>query len=197
MKSNYIATLYFIVGFLTSFSLMVQGEQLYVNLAGLTLFLYLLFSLTEALEDLVYTIKNSALKLLTIICSFFLPISGILGLLFALILADTATGIWKAKHLKHEITSRKLSAIISKLLLYELCVILFFLIDYFILNDIILVFFSVPLMLTKVLALVLASIEIMSVSENWRIVKGVNLFQSAKLLFTRAIDIKNDINKLK
>jgi hypothetical protein len=34
MKSNYIATLYFIVGFLTSFSLMVQGEQLYVNLAG-------------------------------------------------------------------------------------------------------------------------------------------------------------------
>jgi len=146
---------------------------------------------------LLYSIKNSALKLLSICFSFFLPISGILGLLFALILADTATGIWKANHLKQEITSRKLSAIISKLLLYELCVILFFLIDYFILNDIILVFFSVPLMLTKVLALVLASIEIMSVSENWRIVKGVNLFQSAKLLFTRAIDIKNDINKLK
>jgi hypothetical protein len=146
---------------------------------------------------LLYSIKNSALKLLSICFSFFLPISGILGLLFALILADTATGIWKAKHLKQEITSRKLSAIISKLLLYELCVILFYLIDYFILNDIILVFFSVPLMLTKVLALVLASIEIMSVSENWRVVKGVNLFQSAKLLLTRAIDIKNDINKLK
>ena len=146
---------------------------------------------------LLYSIKNSALKLITIICSFFLPISGILGLLFALILADTATGIWKAKHQKQEITSRKLSTIISKLLLYELCVILFYLIDYFILNDIILTVFSVPLMLTKVLALVLASIEIMSISENWRIVKGVNLWQSAKLLFTRAIDIKNDINKLK
>jgi len=146
---------------------------------------------------LLYSIKNSALKLLTIIFSFFLPISGILGLLFILILSDTATGIWKAKHLKQEITSRKLSAIISKLLLYELCVILFYLIDYFILNAIILTVFSVPLMLTKVLALVLASIEIMSISENWRIVRGVNLFQSAKLLFTRAIDIKNDINKLK
>jgi len=146
---------------------------------------------------LLYTIKNSALKLLTICFSFFLPISGILGLLFALILSDTATGIWKAKHLKQEITSRKLSAIISKILLYELCVILFFLIDYFILNDIVLTVFSVPLMLTKVLALILASIEIQSISENWRIVKGVNLWQSAKLLFTRAIDIKNDINKLK
>ena len=146
---------------------------------------------------LLYSIKNSALKLITIIFSFFLPIAGILGLLFTLILADTATGIWKAKHLKQEITSRKLSAIISKILLYELCVILFFLIDYFILNDIVLTVFSVPLMLTKVLSLILASIEIQSISENWRIVKGVNLWQSAKLLFTRAIDIKNDINKLK
>jgi len=146
---------------------------------------------------LLYSIKNSALKLLSICFSFFLPISGILGLLFALILSDTATGIWKAKHQKQEITSRKLSAIISKLLLYELCVILFYLIDYFILNDIVLTVFSVPLMLTKVLALILASIEIQSIAENWRIVKGVNLWQSAKLLFTRAIDIKNDINKLK
>ena len=146
---------------------------------------------------LLYSIKNSALKLITIIFSFFLPIAGILGLLFTLILADTATGIWKAKHLKEKITSRKLSTIISKVLLYELCVILFYLIDYFILNDIILTFFSVPLMLTKVLALVLASIEIMSISENWRVVKGVNLYQSAKLLFSRAKEVKDELNKIK
>lgn len=146
---------------------------------------------------LLYSIKNSALKLLTICFSFFLPVSGILGLLFALILSDTATGIWKAKHLKQEITSRKFSQIVSKLLLYELCVILFYLIDYFILNDIVLTVFSVPLMLTKVLALILASIEIMSIAENWKAVKGVDLWQSAKLLFTRAIDLKKDINKLK
>lgn len=146
---------------------------------------------------LIYTVKNSLLKLITICFSFFIPISGILGLLFTLILADTATGIWKAKHLKEKITSRKLSTIISKVLLYELCVILFYLIDYFILNDIILTFFSVPLMLTKVLALVLASIEIMSVSENWRVVKGVNLYQSAKLLFSRAKEVKDELNKIK
>jgi hypothetical protein len=146
---------------------------------------------------LLYTAKNQALKLLTICFSFFLPISGILGLLFTLILADTATGIWKAKHQKQEITSRKLSAIVSKLLLYELTVIMFYLIDFYILNDIILTFFSVPLMLTKVLALVLASIEIMSINENFKAVKSIDLFQSAKLLLTRAIDVKNDINKLK
>ena len=146
---------------------------------------------------LIYTVKNSLLKLITICFSFFLPISGILGLLFALILSDTATGIWKAKHLKHEITSRKLSAIVSKLLLYELTVIMFYLIDFYILNDIILTFFSVPLMLTKVLALVLASIEIMSINENYKVVKGIDLWQSAKLLFARAKEVKDNINKLK
>ena len=52
MKSNYLASLYFIAGFLTSFSLMFQGKEPYINLAGVTLFLYLTFSLTEALEDL-------------------------------------------------------------------------------------------------------------------------------------------------
>jgi hypothetical protein len=146
---------------------------------------------------LIYTVKNSLLKLITICFSFFIPISGILGLLFALILADTVTGIWKAKHQKHEITSRKFSAIVSKLLLYELTVILFYLIDFYILNDIILTFFSVPLMLTKVLALVLASIEIMSINENYKVVKGIDIWQSAKLLFARAKEVKNNINKIK
>jgi hypothetical protein len=43
---------------------------------------------------------------------------------------------------------------------------MFFLIDKFILNEIILTFFSVEFMLTKVVALVLASIEVMSINEN-------------------------------
>ena len=103
----------------------------------------------------------------------------------------------ESKTPKKEITSRKLSAIISKLLLYELTVILFYLIDFYILNDIILTFFSVPLMLTKVLALVLASIEIMSINENYKVVKGIDLWQSAKLLFARAKEVKDNINKLK
>jgi hypothetical protein len=114
-----------------------------------------------------------------------------------LITIDTFTGIWKANKLKEKITSRKLSSIISKLALYEITVIMFFLIDKFILNDIILTFFSVPLMLTKIVALVLASIEVMSINENYKVVKGIDLWQSMKLLFARAKDIKDDLNKLK
>ena len=114
-----------------------------------------------------------------------------------LIIIDTMTGIWKANKLKEKISSRKLSAIISKLALYEITVIMFFLIDAFILNDIILTFFSVPFMLTKVVALVLASIEVMSINENYKVVKGIDLWQSMKLLFARAKDINDDIKKIK
>ena len=114
-----------------------------------------------------------------------------------LICIDTFTGIWKDKKIGDKITSRKLSSIISKLALYEITVIMFFLIDKFILNDIILTFFSVPFMLTKVVALVLASIEVMSINESYKQVKQVDLWQSAKDLFARAKEIKEDLNKLK
>ena len=149
------------------------------------------------LSLLILSIQSKLLTLISICFAFFLPISGILIMIGVLISIDTITGIWKAKKLGDKITSRKLSSIISKLALYEITVIMFFLIDKFILNEIILTFFSVPFMLTKVTALVLASIEVMSINENYKIVKGIDLWQSMKLLFARAKEVKEDLNKLK
>jgi len=149
------------------------------------------------LSLLLISIQSKLLTLISICFAFFLPISGILIMIGVLIIIDTITGIWKAKKIGDKITSRKLSAIISKLALYEITVIMFFLIDQFILNDIILTFFSVPFMLTKIVALILASIEVMSINENYKVVKGIDLWQSMKLLFARAKDIKEDLNKLK
>jgi hypothetical protein len=149
------------------------------------------------LSLLLISIQSELLTLISICFAFFLPISGILIMIGVLISIDTITGIWKANKLGDKISSRKLSSIISKLALYEITVIMFFLIDKFILNEIILTFFSVPFMLTKVVALVLSSIEVMSINENYKIVKGIDLWQSMKLLFSRAKDIKEDLNKLK
>ena len=149
------------------------------------------------LAILLSSIQKSSLQLLAVVSTFFLPITGILFLIGFAILVDTITGIWKAKKLNIPITSRKLSAIISKLMLYEIAVILFYLIDRFILNDIILTFFSVPLMLTKILSLVLVSIEVISISENYKAVKGIDLWQAMKLLFARARDIKQDIDTIR
>ena len=149
------------------------------------------------LSLLLISIQSKLLTLISICFAFFLPISGILLMIGLLIIIDTITGIWKAKKLNDKITSRKLSSIISKLALYEVTVIMFFLIDRFILNDIILTFFSVPFMLTKVVALVLSSIEVMSINENYKAVKSIDLWQSMKLLFARAKDIKDDLNKIR
>jgi len=149
------------------------------------------------LAILLSSIQKSLLQLLAVVCSFFLPISGILFLIGFAIVVDTLTGIWKAKKLGLPITSRRLSAIISKLMLYEVAVIGFYLIDKFILNDIILQFFSVPFMLTKILSLILVSIEVMSINENYKAVKGIDIWQGMKNLFARAKEIKKDINGLR
>ena len=146
---------------------------------------------------LLANIRLSFPKLIGIVSSFFLPISGILFLIGFAIFVDTLTGLWKSKKLKIPITSRKLSAVISKLFLYELAVIGFYLIDFWILNDIVKQFFSVPLMLTKILSLVLVSIEVISINENYKAVKGIDIWQSMKSLFARAKEIKNDINGIR
>ena len=149
------------------------------------------------LAILLTSIKQSMVQLLAVIGAFFLPISGILFLIGFAIVVDTLTGIWKAKKLKIQITSRKLSAIVSKFFLYEVAVIGFYLIDFWILNDIILKFFSVPLMLTKILSLVLVSIETISINENIKAVKGVDIWQGLKNLFARAKEIKTDLNGIR
>ena len=141
-------------------------------------------------------LKLYSTKLMAIILSFFLPIVGILILIAASVILDTITGIWKAKKLKQPITSRRLSAIISKILLYEATVMLFFAIDKFLLNDIVISFFSIELLTTKILALVLVSIEIISINENYKAVKGIDLWASLKNLFARAKEVTSDFKNI-
>jgi hypothetical protein len=146
---------------------------------------------------LLLSIQTNLLTLISIITAFFMPISGIIFLVGFLILIDTITGIWKAKKLKQPITSRKLSAIVSKLALYECAVIMLYLIDYWILDAIVLKFFSVPLMVTKITALTLCSIELISISENYKIIYGINIWESLKNLLKRGAELKDDVDKIK
>ena len=134
---------------------------------------------------------------MSMVSAFFMPITGLMFLIGFAIFVDTITGVGKARKLKQLITSRRLSSVISKMLLYEITVILFYLIDYFILNDIVLTFFSVPLMLTKILALILVSIEVVSINENYKAVKGIDLWVSAKNLITRAKELKKDADQIR
>ena len=145
---------------------------------------------------LLTKLNNYSMQLLAIVSSFFLPISGILILIGVSVILDTLTGVWKSRKLGAPITSRKLSSVISKILLYEVTVMLFYLIDYYILNDIVLTFFSVELMTTKILALVLVSIEVISINENYKAVKNIDLWESLKNLFARAKEVTQDFKNI-
>lgn len=149
------------------------------------------------LSILLAAFQTKWLIYISMVAAFFTPIYGLMFLIGFAISMDTVTGIWKARKIKEPFSSHRLSAIVSKMLLYELTVILFFLIDYFILNDIILTFFSVPLMLTKMLSLILVSIEVVSINENYKAVKGIDLWVSAKNLITRAKELKNDADQIR
>jgi hypothetical protein len=146
---------------------------------------------------LLASVRTSFPKILALIWTFFMPITGLFLLVGFCIALDTISGIWKSRKLKIKITSRKLSSIISKMMLYQITLILFYLIDNFILNQIMLKFFSVPLMLTKIVALILISIELMSLNENIIAVKNFSLWDGMKNLFARAKEIKTNLNELK
>jgi len=150
----------------------------------------------EQLLLLITKTKLYSMQLLTVVSSFFLPIYGILILIFFCIVFDTITGIWKAKKTKTPVTSRRLSAIISKILLYEATVMLFYLMDFYLLNDIVMTFFSIELLTTKILALVLVSVELISINENYKAVKGIDLWASLKNLFARAKEVTSDFKNI-
>ena len=146
---------------------------------------------------LITKIKLNLSKLMAIIFSFFLPIVGILILIGAAVLLDTISGIYKSRKLKQPITSRKLSAIMSKILLYEATVILFYLIDYFLVNEIVYSFFSIEMLVTKVLALTLVSIEVVSINENYKAIYGTDIWSALKNLFARAKEVTQDFKNIK
>ena len=109
----------------------------------------------------------------------FVPIYGILIAVATAIILDTFTGIFKSVKLNgwNSFKSRRLSHIISKMLLYEICILLLFVIDKFILNEFIFKWLSIDFMFTKICAILLIFIELVSIKENIEATKksGLNL----------------------
>lgn len=145
---------------------------------------------------LLTTLQSKPLLMISSILSFFIPVGNILILVGCAIILDTLTGVWKSIKTGQQITSRKLSSVISKMLLYQSTVLLFYMLDIFILNEIVIAFFNVPLLTTKILGLTLVSVEIVSINENYKKVMNVDLWSSLKSMLSRAKEIKTDISKV-
>lgn len=142
-------------------------------------------------------IKQYCFTILGIIISFLTPIIPLLLIVGMSIFFDTITGVLKAKKKKEKVTSRKLSQIISKMVLYQSAVILFYGIEKYMLSDIIGMFTSVPLLLTKLVSVTLTFIEIKSISENLKAGWNFDLWSRCKGFIARAKEMKGEIDELK
>jgi hypothetical protein len=80
------------------------------------------------------------------------------------------------------------------MVLYQSSVILFFMMEKFILMDFIIIFTSIPLFLTKIITITLCSIELKSIDENYQAVSGKSIWKGFKELVARTQEIKKDIS---
>jgi hypothetical protein len=129
----------------------------------------------------------------------FVPIYGLLVAVGTAIILDTFTGVFKSIkiHGWKSVRSRKLSNIVSKMMLYEICILLLFVMDKFVLNEFVKHAFGFEFMFTKICAILLMFIELVSVKENIEEAFKIDIWAMLKKALNRAKDINADINTLK
>ena len=141
--------------------------------------------------------KTYALYIGTSLLMFFAPVVGILIAVGVAIALDTILGIAKAVVLKDKVTSRKLSNIVSKFILYQSAVLLLYTIDKFLLGEFFKIWFSIPFFFTKVVAIIIIFIELTSMKENFEAAFNIDIFQKLKVLLRRSKELKDGVDELK
>lgn len=125
---------------------------------------------------------------------FFAPIKGIIILVALSTVLDTCFGIWKAKQLRHGITSKLFRhGFVPKVLSYVGATMLVYASDYFIVNELTKTVVSVDFLFTKLIALVLISIEVKSMDESFLQVKGYSFLNRIIEIIVKAKNIKKEL----
>jgi hypothetical protein len=140
--------------------------------------------------------KTYLLNALAGLLLFFTPITGLLITVGLIVMLDTFTGVFRSVKLKGwgSIRSRILSNIISKLLLYEICIVLLFPIDKFLLNDLLIHLISVQYFATKFVCVVIILIEGTSIKENIEEALNIKIWKIVKNAIRRAKEVKEDVD---
>jgi len=147
------------------------------------------------LTVLLMNLKTSIIMIIAIITAFLAPIIPLILIVGLCMSLDTICGILRAKKLKERITSRRLSKLISKMVLYQTTLITFFMIEKYILGDFVILFTSISLFITKLVAATLAYIELKSIGENLEILIGKNLWNLFKEMLNHTKELTQEVEK--
>lgn len=142
------------------------------------------------------TMKEFIVYIATSLVMFFTPIGGILIAVAVAIALDTIFGVSKAISKKEKLTSRRASHIISKFILYQSAVLLIYTMDKFLLGEFFKIWFSIEYFFTKVVAIIIIFIEMLSMKENFEEAFGVNIFDKLKEALKRTKEFKDDIQEI-
>jgi hypothetical protein len=101
---------------------------------------------------------------------------------------DTGFGVWKAKSLGEEVSSKLCrKGLVPKIKSYVIIVLLLFVADYYIVNEFTKLFIDIEFVSTKLVSLVLIVIEVRSMDESFNKVKGYSFIDK---LYTNVKSIK-------
>lgn len=148
------------------------------------------------MKSVLLTLKHKLFLLINIIGAFLMPIAALMVLIGLMIFLDTISGLIKARKRGEAITSRKLSQTVSKLVLYQVAIITFYLLEYFLLGGIVGAFTSIPILLTKIVAMFIVGVELSSINENVTAITGINYFKKFMRLLFRAKKIRKQIDEI-
>tara|TARA_R110001606_G_scaffold393008_2_gene562540 strand:- start:613 stop:1035 length:423 start_codon:yes stop_codon:yes gene_type:complete len=130
----------------------------------------------------------------TTLVLFFAPIKGIILMVALATIIDTCFGIWKANKLDEEITSKLFrNGLVPKLVSYVAAVMLIYASDVFIINELTKSVISIEFISTKIIALVLLSIEVKSMDESFVKVKGYSFIDKSRKIIDKFKNIKKDL----
>ena len=125
------------------------------------------------------TFKEFFIASIFSIATFFYPVAGILLMVFSCVFLDTITAYIRVKKTKVEWTSRSfLRGFIPKMIGYSSIILLFFMIDKFLLSEFVKYVINIEYLSTKIVALGLVYAEIKSIDENWKIIYGKGLIKN-------------------
>ena len=143
------------------------------------------------MKQLIITHTSVFMKTILV---FFSPIKPIILLVGLSTILDTIAGIWRAKKLKEKVSSRKArKGLVPKLMSYIVAVLLVYTTDFFIINELVSNFISIEYLATKLIALALISVEVKSIDESFKAVKGCSFLQKITDVILKARDIRKNL----
>ena len=139
--------------------------------------------------------KTKSLLLVSMI-SVLAPVKPMVLMAVATIILDMFFGIWRSvrKNGWASIRSRRLSNTISKSLLYSGAIVFIYLLEKFVLADLLAYFISVDLLLTKAFTAFCVFTEIKSINESYFSVTGINVWDKFIAFVKRS---KEQVEELK